>query len=86
MTKTELRELKELREHLTLHKFGGRDAIVSKTFIGGDDGKTVEEFTRIWRETWLLPPLDRIIRKHDPTWSPVNAHYGEQYLRNLDRR
>ena len=70
MTKRELSALKEVRDMLTMSK--ERFSEGDRTVVGkhGAPDTTVVEATRIWRETWILPPLDRIIRKYDPTWTP----------------
>ena len=73
MRKADLQQLRELRRQLTLESFSGRDNIVSSKapdrvarpqtgFTSGD--QTVQEFTRIWRETWILPVLDELIEKY----------------------
>lgn len=47
-----LRILKEVRNLMTMETFGGTDE---------EKVKLIKEETKLWRESWILPPLDDVI-------------------------
>lgn len=66
MTKTELKALKRLRETLTMKNAGFRDRLVDNDFWKVNaERQTVAEVTRLWRESYVFPILDKLIEKYD---------------------
>jgi hypothetical protein len=68
MTKTEISTLKEVYDTLTMMRFGA-------PMNGPVTTEQVVEATRIWRDTWILPPVAKIIHKYDKNWRPANPHH-----------
>lgn len=66
MTKIEVKKLKDLRETLTMKNAGFKDRLVEpETRFGRTEKETVEEATRVWRESWVFPVLDELITKYE---------------------
>ena len=95
MTQAELIALKEVRRYAAFENANFGDCTRPGQTI---DGKTVDEFikdrTRIYRQSWILPVLDDMIRKAEyqlgiskekPTgWSAVTKDYS--YFANIKDR
>lgn len=66
MNKSEVRKLKKLREILTMKNAGFRDRLVEPDIrFGRTEKQTIEEVTRLWRESWVFPILDELIDKYE---------------------
>ena len=63
-----LRVLKEVRRHLTM-----------ETFNCGKDTELVKEETRLWRDTWILPPLDEVIKHLEDEKKNKIQNWGRRY-------
>lgn len=69
MTKRELAELQDLRDLLTMERFGASGRVVHSDGFGRTSECSattfIREETRAWRESWVFPVLDRIIAKYE---------------------
>lgn len=73
MTKSEIRKLKELRQTLSMQNAGFRDRLVEpETKFGRTEKETVEEVTRVWRESWVFPILDDLIEKYEKSEGKIS--------------
>ncbi len=61
MTRRELAALKDIRAYCTMENFSCKNLRT-----GDDKSDEVRELTRLFRQTWILEPLDAIIAKNDP--------------------
>lgn len=88
MNKSELLAIKELRRKLTMDAaaFSTAGAVVIDgqsvlTYFGDNyvDGQRVpttdfvRDITKRWRETWILPVLDRLIEKYEKKHQKVRV-------------
>lgn len=68
MTKGDLARLKELRKVLTMDGSSFKDMShfkVLRTWGPEKEPVSVQEATRVWRDSWVLPVLDEIIAKYE---------------------
>ena len=69
MTKKELDGLKRVRRLLEMDanafRFSTNEIVTLADGTKVDSSDFVREATSKWRQTWILPVLDRIIAKHD---------------------
>lgn len=67
MTKEELKTLKEIRKVMTMENAAFKDRKVHPDPIFPElcPESTIQEVTRVWRQSWILDPLDRLIAKYD---------------------
>lgn len=68
MTKADLQTLKDIRKVLEMNsanfdRIGPASETV--TLQRGQVTAFIRERTRLWRDTWLLSPLDTLIAKYD---------------------
>lgn len=66
ISKSDIEKLKKIRETMTME-----NASFSMDIT---EDRNIKEKTRIWRETWILPPLDTIIKKLEE-----RANKGRKY-------
>lgn len=77
LSKKDLNDLRGLRELLQMGERNGFSIVAFDTPNGWQDDPIgnlptsekdvtpfIRERTRLWRETWILPVLDRLIRNH----------------------
>ncbi len=69
MTKSDLQVLKNIQYILQMEtcRFTRPGCDIAESIATGNQfTEEVKEGTRIWRETWLLSPLNALIAKYEP--------------------